>query len=526
MAVEERGEKHRRPRAGRSNLVDNLETREQLVQLRYDTSTRQLSGIAVPYGEVSPYNERFAPGSVTIDENALLLWQHDQHEPIGKITAGEERADAFHFDAFISDTVRGRDAATLAADGVLSLSVGFIMRDSAVVDGITEVRDALVKEISLVSFPAYAGATVTDVRDEPTEPETPDSEISKEQTVDETTINASDLSEVREAIQHLEREVAGITSIDVETVDTRSAGEFMRSLASGDELAIRAYTGATTADSVTTPIDRDLIRIVEGAAPLRAVFGTGVTPPTGMTINFAQLKGITDGTAAQAAEGDDLGYYEVQLESKNVAVKTLGSYSQLSIQSILRSTVDYLNTVLRGQAIALGNKLNAELVAQYQTTVAAQITANNKVTIAPTGATYNTWLGAITDAAVKFAVLGLPITDLIVDTVTFKELMALQGSDGRPVLLVDGQGVNNVGTVSPTGLGGSFAGIRVVAVSQLNTNKSQCAFVNSAALRQYTSGALRLESDNAINLSNSYSLSSFVATADEYPSAIVGIVRA
>jgi HK97 family phage prohead protease len=506
--------------------MEKMETREQLVELRYDTTTRQLSGIAVPYGEVSPsYNERFAPGSVTLDENALMLWQHDRHEPIGKITAGEERDGGFHFESFLSDTVRGRDAATLAADGVLSLSVGFIMRDSAVVDGVTEVRDALVKEISLVSWPAYAGAIVTDVRDEQTEPEVPDSEISKEQTVDETTIDASDLSEVREAIQHLEREVAGITSTEVATVDTRTAGEFMKALAAGDDFSVRAYTGANTGDSVTTPIDRDLTRIIENAAPLRAVFGTGVTPPTGMTINFAQLKGITDGTAAQAAEGDDLGYYEVQLETKNVNVKTLGNFSQISLQAILRSTTSYLDTVLRGQAIALGNKLNAELIAQYQTTVAAQITAGNKVTFAATGATYNTWLGAITDAAVKFAVLGLPITDLIVDTVTFKELMALQGSDGRPVLLVDGQGVNNVGTISPTGLGGTFAGIRVVAVSQLNTNKSQCAFVNSAALRQYTSAALRLESDNAINLSNAYSLSTFAAVADEYPSAIVGIVR-
>ena len=507
--------------------MESMETREQKVELRYDTTTRQLSGIAVPYGEVSPsYNERFAPGSVTLDPNALLLWQHDRTEPVGKIISGADREDGFHFESFISDTARGRDSATLAADGVLSLSVGFVMRDSAVVDGVTEVRDALVKEISLVSFAAYPSAIVTEVRDEQTEPEVPDSEISKEQTVDETTINASDLSEVREAIQHLEREVAGITSTEVATIDNRTAGEFMRSLAAGDELAIRAYSGANTGDSVTTPIDRDLTRIVENAAPLRQVFGTGVTPPTGMTINFAQLKGITDGTAAQAAEGDDLGYYEVQLESKNVAVKTLGNFAQLSLQSILRSSVSYLDTVLRGQAIALGNKLNDELIAQYKTTVAAQITANNKVSIAATGATYNTWLGAITDAAVKFATLGLPITDLIVDTVTFKELMALQGSDGRPVLLVDGQGVNNVGTISPTGLGGTFAGIRVVAVSQLNTNKSQCAFVNGAALRQYTSAALRLESDNAINLSNSYSLSSFVATADEYPTAICGIVRA
>jgi HK97 family phage major capsid protein len=324
----------------------------------------------------------------------------------------------------------------------------------------------------------------------------------------------------------LEREVASITSLAAPAVDNRSAGEFMLALAKGDENAVRAYAGATTADSVITPFDRDLIRIIENAAPLRQVFSTGVTPNEGMQIVFAQLKAIVDNTAAQAAQGDDLGYYEVQLETKSVALKTIGNFVELSIQSILRSTVDYLNTSLRGQAIALGNKLNAELIAQYQTTVAAQITANNKVTVAASGATYNNWLAAITDAAVRFAVLGLPIETLVVDTTTFKELMALQGGDGRPVLLVDGSGVNNVGTISPTGLGGQFAGIRVVAVSQLNTNKSQCAFVNSAALRQYTSATLRLDSDNAINLSSAYSLSVFSAVADEYPAAIVGIVRA
>ena len=348
---------------------------------------------------------------------------------------------------------------------------------------------------------------------------------------EETTPDSSELAEVREAVEVMQRELVVLKSSEsAPVVDRRSAGEFMQALAKGDDNAIRmyerAYTGANTGDSVVTPIDFDLTRIIENAAPLRQVFSTGVTPADGMAIYFAQLKGITDGTAAQAAEGDDLGYYEVQLETKNVSLKTIGNYIQLSIQSILRSTVDYLNTSLRGQAIALGNKLNAELIAQYQTTVAAQIAATNKVTIKATSATYNDFLAGITDAAVKFAALGLPLEYMIVDTATFKELMALQGSDGRPVLLVDGNGTNNIGTVSPTGLGGNLAGIRVVAVSQLNTNKSQCAFVNSAALRQYTSANLRLETDNAINLSNAYSLSTFTCVADEYPAAIVGIVRA
>ena len=505
-------------------MQDSLETRE--MEIRFDPTTREVVGMAVPYGQVSN-GEMFTRGAVTLDAEAKLFWQHK--EPIGKIVAGEQTDAGFMVRASISETALGQDVHTLLKDGVINkMSVGFVMRDAQVVDGVRQVTDALVREVSLVPFPWYDGASVTAVRDEP-ESEVPTSDEKQGEIVDpeETTPDASELAEVREAVEVMQRELVTLKSVETgSVVDHRSAGEFIAALAKGDEMAVRAYTGATTSDSVVTPIDRDLTRIVEAAAPLRSVFSTGVTPANGMAIYFAQLNGITDGTAAQAAEGDDLGYYEVQLTTKNVSLKVIGNYIQLSIQSILRSTVDFLNTSFRGQAIALGNKLNAELIAQYKTTVAAQITANNKVSIAATGATYNTWLGAITDAAVKFAVLGLPIEYLIVDTVTFKELMALQGGDGRPVLLVDGNGFNNVGTISPTGLGGSFAGIRVVAVAELNTNKSQCAFVNSSALRQYTSANLRLETDNAINLSNAYSLSTFTAVADEYPSAIVGIVRA
>jgi hypothetical protein len=339
--------------------------------------------------------------------------------------------------------------------------------------------------------------------------------------------DAAEVRELMDGLAHLERKVSDMENKETAPAGSeyRTAGDFILALAEGKDNAVRAYTGATTADSVTTPIDRDLTLLVENAAPLRQVFSTGVTPSEGMAIYFAQLGGITDGTAAQAAQGDDLGYYEIQVSGKNTTLKTIGSFVEMSIQVITRSTVDFINNTFRGQAIALGNKLNAELIAQYQTTVAAQITANNKVTVA-TSATYNTWLAAITDAAVKFATLGLPLEYLIVDTATFKELMALQGGDGRPVLLVDGAGTNNVGTISPTGLGGNFAGVRVVAVAQLNVNKSQCAFVNGAALRQYTTANLRLDSTNAINLSSAYSLSTVTAVADEYPSAIVGIVRA
>jgi HK97 family phage prohead protease/HK97 family phage major capsid protein len=509
--------------------VQSVETRE--IQFRIENADeRTVVGMAVPY-EVEAHGERFARNAVELHRDAKLYWNHK--DVIGVIERGEHTEDGYMIRArFAKGTQAADEAYELAKQGIVDkFSVGFIM-DDARQDGATRVvTRAIVKEVSLTPMPWYETADVLGVRnaEETTESEIPTSAEKQGDIVDpeETTPDSSELAEVREAVEVMQRELVVLRSTEsAPVVDRRSAGEFMQALAKGDDTAIRAYTGATTADSVVTPFDRDLVSIIENAAPLRQVFSTGVTPNEGMQIVFAQLKTIVDGTAVQAAQGDDLGYYEVQLETKSVDLKTIGNYVQLSIQSILRSTIDFLNTSLRGQAIALGNKLNAELIAQYQTTVAAQITANNKVTIAATSATYSNWLAGITDAAVKFAAIGLPIETLVVDTATFKELMALQGSDGRPVLLVDGSGVNNVGTISPTGLGGQFAGIRVVAVSQLNVNKSQCAFVNSAALRQYTSANLRLESDNAINMSSAYSLGVFTCVADEIPAAIVGIVRA
>lgn len=518
--------------------MDKLETRAEMSVRIESEETRTVTGIAVPY-ETEAHGELFARDAVTLEPGAKLFWQHE--EPIGLITHGEHTDEGFVITARVSETALGNDVMTMLRDGVIDkFSVGFQLRDYEMVDGIRRVTDALVREVSAVVWAWYGTANITGVRAEQISEDgtpvsdQPDDETSSANSQGETMAenatvpDAAEVRELMDGLAHLERKVS-----DLETKETapagseyRTAGDFIMALAQGSEQAQRAYTGATTADSVTTPIDRDLTLLVESAAPLRSVFSTAVTPADGMAIYFAQLGGITDGTAAQAAQGDDLGYYEIQVTGKNTTLKTIGSFVEMSLQVITRSTVDFINNTFRGQAIALGNKLNAELIAQYQTTVAAQITANNKVTVAATGATYNTWLAAITDAAVKFATLGLPLEYLIVDTTTFKELMALQGGDGRPVLLVDGAGTNNVGTISPTGLGGNFAGVRVVAVAQLNTNKSQCAFVNGAALRQYTTANLRLDSTNAINLSSAYSLSTVTAVADEYPSAIVGIVRA
>jgi HK97 family phage prohead protease len=501
--------------------LENFETREMEFRL-VDAEKREVAGIAVPYERLEN-GEMFARESVTLDPEAKLMWQHDKTEPIGKIVEGRHTDEGFEIRATISDTARGRDAITLLEDGVINrFSVGFIQRDSKTDENRNRiVTDAYVREVSLVSFPWYEGATVTEIRDEPEQDIPATAEQKGEIMEAEIRDLTPELAEVRERIEMVEREISTLGKDEAPAApEFRSAGEFLKAIADNNEAAVRAYTGATTTESVTTPIDFDLIRLVEAANPLGTVFGRGVTPATGMTITYAKVDSITDGTGVQSAEGDDLGYYELNIGTDSEAIVTLGSYSELSRQAIDRSSVDYLNSVLRGQAIALGKALAAQLRTKYQAVTAAQVTAGNKVTLASTD--YAGWVAGLADAAATyFEPNGVTIDALVVDKATFKDLLAL---DGTPVISFAGEANGAVGSANVAGLRGSIAGIPIVVDAGLDsTNKDECAFVSSLALRQYTSGALRLSQENAVNLSESFSVSTYAATADEFPAFVIPI---
>ena len=500
--------------------MEQFETRDMEFRV-VNKEKREVAGIAVPYEQLSN-GEMFARDSVTLDPEAKLMWQHDQREPIGKIIEGRHTPEGFEIRAQISETARGKDAITLLEDGVINrFSVGFIMDEHKIDEQRNRiVTSARVLETSLVSRPWYDGAVITEVRDENTDPEVPDSANPKEDTVEEITPTDSGLAEVRESIQMLEREIAGINKVEAVAPTYRTAGAFLKAIVDGDDNAVRVYEGATTADSVVTPVDFDLIRLVEGANPLGAVFGRGVTPATGMAITFAQVDAITDGTGEQDPEGENLGYYQLNLETKSVDIKTIGNYSELTRQAIERSTVPYLDSVLRGQAIALGNALAAELRNKYTQSVSASAGAGRIVV--RSAETYDGWAGALADAAATyFQPQGASIDALIVCKATFKNLLAL---DGTPVITFSNEAIGNFGSANPGGLRGTIAGIPIIVDAQLASNGSEDAFVSSLALRQFTSGALRLSQDNAVNLSTAYSLSTYTAVSDDYPTLIIATV--
>jgi Escherichia/Staphylococcus phage prohead protease len=96
-----------------------------------------------------------------------LLWQHDMHEPIGKVLGLTEDDRGLHGEFKISRTTRGHDAYQLLRDGAIdSMSIGYIPEDQEFDEksGVRQLKSVELLEISLVSIPMNGEARITAVK--------------------------------------------------------------------------------------------------------------------------------------------------------------------------------------------------------------------------------------------------------------------------------------------------------------------------------------------------------------------------
>lgn len=153
----------------------------ELREVETTDSLSMLRGRAVPYGEdtdIGWFIERFAPGSLgkSARESAaalpLLLFHNDMSMPAGSINRWDEQPTGLYGEWRIADTPEAQGAAQLAKDGHLNfMSVRFqpIRSTWTYVDEPggkdTVVREeARLLEVSMVTTPAYNGATIQWVR--------------------------------------------------------------------------------------------------------------------------------------------------------------------------------------------------------------------------------------------------------------------------------------------------------------------------------------------------------------------------
>lgn len=508
-------------------MTEQLLTREYAASAQ-STDDRTVSGIAVPYGDEIEYTrgyfETVAPDAFDPETNGpiKLFWSH--REVIGTVTEARNTPEGLEITARISETSLGNDAYALARDGAIDrFSIGFIPLASDTTrdeDGNTHVvhTSIAVREVSLVPFPAYKNAVVTEVRSTP--------EPVKETPMTDTLTPA--LDEINERMASLEQAFAAAAPAPAPAVDTRSAGEVLKALVSGDENETRAYNGTvSTADGTMTRPTwiGDLTRLVDSVNPLKALFQTGALPPDGLNLEFTELATNSIAVNAQAVEGDDLTLGKITTREKTTPVKTFGGYTQLTRQAIERTRVNLLQVHLNGMALAAGQASANYFASMFAATVKERAAAALTSLKTASALTWSDIVGLTVDAASAFQDAGLPLDGLIVDKATFKALAALTASDGRPLMTVSGTGANTVGEFNPAGLTGDIVGIKVTPnlmakPDELGT-KVVGAFYSSLAMRTYETPVAQLQDENILNLSKAFSVYRYQAVAAEIPSGLV-----
>lgn len=212
---------------------------------------RTIEGRIVPYGipiEHSRGVEQFAMGvfAEVHPEDVPLLWHHDPREPIGRMTAIVERDDGAYGTFKVADTARGRDYMALVREKVVAgLSIGFNPGTwDTEKNGTRTHRRVDLREVSAVTYPAYAGAQVTAVRNREENSQMPD-ELVAEATPTTTTdaeeaspveVRTADLDEIRDAIREVRAELAAPTRTTDEGPSGLDVFSYMVALAAKAEI--------------------------------------------------------------------------------------------------------------------------------------------------------------------------------------------------------------------------------------------------------------------------------------------------
>ena len=139
---------------------------------------REISGKIVPMGtgEVGHTNLGgvvFEAGSINIEDptKIKLLSQHDMKKPIGRMVSAEVKQDGIYATFKLSRSSGGNDALVMAQEGLVSgLSVGAeVIASKPSRDGHIVVSAAKLKEVSLVTEPAFKSAQVLEIAAEEAE---------------------------------------------------------------------------------------------------------------------------------------------------------------------------------------------------------------------------------------------------------------------------------------------------------------------------------------------------------------------
>ena len=504
-----------------------IETRH--IEMRLDDDAEgTIRGIAVPYGQtadIGTYQEQFAPGAIRSVEDVKLFYGH-QHDdlPIGKVIEGRDTEEGFEIVAKLTKGVqRADETLALMRDGVLNkFSIGFKPVEQTREGKVITRTLVELFELSVVPWPAFAGAGITQVREEqePAEAETePTDDIQEsESSLSENT--ELDVRAIQDELVEVRRLVeAGITPqapVAPAGSKFRSIGAFAKGLATGDVDAVEAARAASDSGDagIVPPYFGYINTLINNNRPTLNAFSRAALPATGVTVEYAKINSNTLAVGLQDPEGEALSFGNLTFQVVSADVQTYGGYTSFTKQYVERSQVNTLDAVFEGLAIQYATATNARMVS----VLSAQNWSGK--TFDADGQTASSLAEGIANgAAYIFQNSGLRPEFILAAPDAYVNIVKVAAGDGRPVLSLNGDGSNTIGSANIPGLSGSVFGLPVIVDPQLASGVVYMA--NSAALLSMESGSVRLTDSDITTLTDSVSVYGYMAVAIPRFGAIV-----
>jgi HK97 family phage prohead protease len=459
---------------------------EQLIieasSIECNEDRREISGKIVPMGtgEIGNTNMGgvvFEAGSIQIDDPSKirLLSQHDMKKPVGRMTAAEIRPDGIYATFKLSRSTGGNDALIQAQEGLVSgLSVGAeVIASKPSRDGHIVVSSAKLKEVSLVTEPAFKSAQVLEIAAEeviPAEETQPESEPVVEETtttVEAPAVEAAAVEAARPTVVanlQVKERIAPLTSSQYLEASIKAA--------MGDDSARRTVLAADDSTSTNTGLtlpphlNTFLTDTFSGRPAFNAVTRGSLAGISGMSFTIPRL--YTNASSANtaptvAAINEGVATSETGMTSAydTVSVQKYSGLNEVSFELIDRSSPAFMELLMAELRKAYEKATDTALVTAFGTsgTVAS--------TTAATAAGVQSFIATESAAAYK-GTGGEYASKLVASTDVWAALMGYTDDNKRP-LYSAGNPQNSSGAVSVGSNVGNVLGTDLIVDHNITT---------------------------------------------------------
>jgi HK97 family phage prohead protease len=427
---------------------------------------REISGKIVPMGtgEVGKTNLGayvFAAGSIDIEDASKikLLSQHDMKKPVGRMVSSEEKEDGIYATFKLSRSTGGNDALIMAQENLVTgLSIGAeIIASQPSRDGYTVVTSAKLKEVSLVTEPAFKSAQILEIAAEEVTPveENPTTESETPVVEDTTPVEATPSVEAA-AVEAARPTVSAMyyTNPIIEVTKRNYLENTLKANLFGDDESRQWLRAAdndqtTGAGFIPTPQSTQLLNFLSNAdRPVIDSITRGTMPEFGKTFELPKITTVP--LVDQIDENDPV--TESQLEASYITVtkKSFKGRAITTLELLTNSTPAFLDELLVQMEFAYAK--------DTETYVTGEVANNGTLNATGQANSADGLLKYISSAAaaVYSASLGFA-RNLVVTPEQWANIMSYN-DQGRPIYIAANP-QNAGGALSPLSVRGSVAGL-------------------------------------------------------------------